>query len=376
MTVLANARIVTRTEVIEGAVVIEGETIAAVEPGRAAGDVDFAGDYLLPGLVDLHTDALEKHYIPRPGVQWNPAAAAMAHDAQMATSGITTVFDSLAFGTSFRRPERKAALAPLLQGLQEAADAGALRCDHFLHARCEVTDPETIPVLKPYLDDPRLRFMSLMNHAPGQRQSPDIEVYRQRHMADMNMSAEEMDKHVAELLWRAAELAPQIRTDLVEIGHGLGIPMASHDDETPEHVAEAASEGQVLSEFPTTMAAAFASHELGLVNLMGGPNAVRGGSNYGNISARMLAEEGLLDVLASDYVPASLMHAVFVLGGEAGLTDLATSTGWASIKAAEAAGLSDRGAIEAGLRADLVRVQVASGVPVVRETDVAGQRVA
>ena len=90
MTVLANARIVTRTEVIEGAVVIEGETIAAVEPGRAAGDVDFAGDYLLPGLVDLHTDALEKHYIPRPGVQWNPAAAAMAHDAQMATSGITT----------------------------------------------------------------------------------------------------------------------------------------------------------------------------------------------------------------------------------------------------------------------------------------------
>ena len=192
----------------------------------------------------------------------------------------------------------------------------------------------------------------------------------------MNMSAEEMDKHVAELLWRAAELAPQIRTDLVEIGHGLGIPMASHDDETPEHVAEAASEGQVLSEFPTTMAAAFASHELGLVNLMGGPNAVRGGSNYGNISARMLAEEGLLDVLASDYVPASLMHAVFVLGGEAGLTDLATSTGWASIKAAEAAGLSDRGAIEAGLRADLVRVQVASGVPVVRETYVAGQRVA
>jgi len=376
MTVLANAKIVLPGAIVEGAIRLNGAEIAAIEPGRTTGDVDCGGDYLLSGLIDLHTDAIEKHYQPRPSVKWDPMASAIAHDAQIATSGITTVFDALPFGTSYRNIERAASLGPLLQGLDDAERAGALRVDHFLHARCEVTDPDTIGLLEPYLGHPRLRFLSLMDHAPGQRQSPDIAIYRERHMASMNLSDAEMDSHIAAILHRSEVLAPDIRAQLVAIASEHSLPLSSHDDETVAHVEQAASEGMVLSEFPTTMAAAEAARRLGLVNLMGGPNVVRGGSTYGNVSAKALAEASLLDVLASDYVPASLLPAVFALGGQGGVIDLPTAVSWATSAPAKAAGLTDRGRIEAGLRADLIRVRLAGKTPMVLATYSAGERVA
>lgn len=376
MTVLANAQIVLPDRIVAGAVRLKRGEIAAIEPGRTEGDVDCGGDYLLPGLIDLHTDAIEKHYRPRPGVEWEAAAAAMAHDAQMATAGITTVFDALPFGTSYRNVERAASLAPLLEGLAAAERAGVLRAQHFLHARCEVTDPDTIGLLEPWLGDPRLRFMSLMDHAPGQRQSPDIAVYRERHMAVMNLTEAEMDAHIAAIRHRSEVLAPGIRTKLVKLAGEYGIPLSSHDDETVAHVEQAAAESMVLSEFPTTLAAAEAAHRLGLLNLMGGPNVVRGASNYGNVSALELARAGLLDVLASDYVPAALLHAVFILGGPDGAVTLPQAVAWATSAPAQAAGLPDRGAIRDGLRADLIRVRLTDGVPSVRAAFVAGERVA
>jgi alpha-D-ribose 1-methylphosphonate 5-triphosphate diphosphatase len=167
------------TAVVSGAVTLDGGLITAIEPGRIRGDYDLDGGYVLPGLVDLHTDATEKHYAPRPGIAWNAVAAALAHDAQITTSGITTVFDALPFGTSYGKLDRKEALGPLLEGLRLAEEAGALRCHHFLHARCEVTDPDSVGLVEPYLNDPRLRFFSLMDHTPGQGQSPDVARYRE-----------------------------------------------------------------------------------------------------------------------------------------------------------------------------------------------------
>ena len=375
MTVLANAKIVTASEIIEGAVRIEAGEIAAIEPGRTTGDVDCGGNYLLPGLVDLHTDSIEKHYEPRPSIHWNPMAAAVAHDAQIAASGITTVFDALPFGTSYRKIERKAALGPLLSGLADAEKAGVLRAQHFLHARCEVTDPDTISILEPYLGDPRLRFITLMDHAPGHRQSPDVLVYRQRHLASQRLTEDQVDDHIESLLLRSKELGPNIRADLVRLGHEHGIPMGSHDDETVAHVEHAARERLVLSEFPTSMAAAEKAREKGLLNLMGGPNVVRGGSSYGNVSATELAQAGLLDILASDYVPASMLHAVFLLARPGGAVDLPTAAGWATSAPARASGLTDRGEIALGKRADLILVQLAGEVPVVRATYTGGQRV-
>lgn len=375
MTVLANAKIVTPSEVIEGAVTLNNGEILAIEPGRAAGDVDCGGNFLLPGLIDLHTDSIEKHYEPRPGIHWNPMAAAVAHDAQIAASGITTVFDALPFGTSYRKIERGAALGPLLAGLAAAEKAGVLRVQHFLHARCEVTDPDTVEILEPYLGDSRLRFITLMDHAPGHRQSPDILDYRRRHLATQRLTEEQMDEHIESLIERSKVLAPKIRADLVRLGHEHAIPMGSHDDETVEHVEQAASENLAISEFPTTLAAAKQAKSRGLLNLMGGPNVVRGGSSYGNVSAADMAEAGLLDILASDYVPASMLHAVFLLGGPCGAVDLPTATRWATSAPAETAGLLDRGEIARGKRADLILVQLAGDVPVVRATYVAGTRV-
>jgi alpha-D-ribose 1-methylphosphonate 5-triphosphate diphosphatase len=286
------------------------------------------------------------------------------------------VFDALPFGTSYGKLDRKEALGPLLEGLRLAEEAGALRCHHFLHARCEVTDPDSVGLVEPYLNDPRLRFFSLMDHTPGQGQSPDVARYRESHKASMGLSEAEIDRHIEDISDRSRKLAPEIRATLVKFGRDRGIPMGSHDDETVEHVARAVSEGMVLSEFPTTMATAKAAHDSGLVNLMGGPNVVRGGSNYGNVSAAALAEAGLLDILASDYVPASLLHAVFVLGGEGGSVDLPSAVAWATSAPATAVGLTDRGSIALGQRADLVHVQLAHRVPVVRATYVGGRRVA
>jgi alpha-D-ribose 1-methylphosphonate 5-triphosphate diphosphatase len=339
------------------------------------GDVDCGGAYLLPGLVDLHTDAVEKYFEPRPGIFWNPLAAAVAHDAQVAASGITTVFDALPFGTSYRKIERKTALGPILDGLAEAAKAGVLRAEHFLHARCEVTDPDTIGILEPYLTDPRLRFITLMDHAPGHRQSPDVLEYRRRHLASQRLTEAQMDEHIDSLLQRSQELGPRIRADLVRLGHEHGIPMGSHDDETVAHVDLSASEGLAISEFPTSMAAAQRARACGLANLMGGPNVVRGGSSYGNVSALDLAKAGLLDLLASDYVPASMLHAVFLLAGAGGAVGLPEAVGWASAAPAAVAGLHDRGEVAPGKRADLILVQLAGEVPVVRATYVAGGRV-
>ena len=375
MTVLANARIVTPTAVVKGAVRLDGNDIAGVEPGRVAGDIDCGGNFLLPGLVDLHTDAVEKYFEPRPGIFWNPLAAAVAHDAQVAASGITTVFDALPFGTSYRKIERKTALEPILGGLAEAAKAGVLRAEHFLHARCEVTDPDTVGILAPYLTDPRLRFITLMDHAPGHRQSPDILEYRRRHLASQRLTEAQMDDHIDSLIRRSKEVAPQVRAELVRLGQAHGIPMGSHDDETAAHVELSATENLAISEFPTSLAAAERARALGLLNLMGGPNVVRGGSSYGNVSARDLAEAGLLDLLASDYVPASMLHAVFLLGGEGGVADLPAVVHWASAAPAAAAGLDDRGEIAPGKRADLIQVRLANGVPVVQATYVAGRRV-
>ncbi len=260
-------------------------------------------------------------------------------------------------------------------GWRRPAKAGALRAEHFLHARCEVTDPDTIDILAPYLTDPRLRFITLMDHAPGHRQSPDVLEYRRRHLDSQRLTEAQMDEHIDSLLQRSKELAPQIRAKLVRLGHLHGIPIGSHDDETVEHVELSASEKLAISEFPTSLAAAERAKACGLLNLMGGPNVVRGGSSYGNVSALELAKAGLLDLLASDYVPASMLHAVFMLAADNDSANLPEVVRWASAAPAAVAGLPDRDEIVPGKRADLIVVRLAGQVPVVQATYVAGRRV-
>lgn len=375
--ILTNANIVLADQVIAGSLQIVDGIIATIdEQPRPGAGSDLEGDYLIPGLIDLHTDNLERHYQPRGGVFWDPISAVIAHDTQIIGSGITTVFDSLTVGVIQGWDRRAEMVDTLSKALVTAQAGGMVRADHRLHLRCEVTHPHIVSILDGYLDHPLLAFMSLMDHAPGDRQSPDIDSWRKFHLKYFNFDEKALDRYQDELQQNSKTLAPHHRRKLGEIALARRIPLASHDDATPAHIEEAADLAAVLTEFPTTVRAAGAARQHGLQVLMGSPNLVRGGSHSGNVAAGDLAASGQLDILSSDYIPGSLLPAAFKLTEEATGIDLAGAMRTVTLAPAKAAGLDDRGEIAAGKRADLVRVRMVEGRPIIRAVWRAGERVA
>ncbi|MEP9378071.1 alpha-D-ribose 1-methylphosphonate 5-triphosphate diphosphatase [Aquabacter sp. CN5-332] len=376
-TILANARLVLADDMRAGHVRMVDGRIAEVGAGAVpSGAEDLGGDYLLPGLVELHTDHVEGHLIPRPKVRWNPLAAIFAHDAQVAASGITTVFDSLRVW-----PDKRAVGidgdAPLLAGaLAEAKAANALRADHLIHLRCEVATDTVVEDAEALMDQHEVRLVSLMDHTPGQRQFLSVDIFRSYYMKKSGISEAEMDVIVSTRLDFHQRYARDNRARLVKAAHARGIVLASHDDGTKAHVDEAIDDGVAIAEFPTTEEAARLSHRAGIRVLMGAPNLVRGGSHTGNVSAEALAGAGLLDILSSDYVPSSLLWAAFDLNRRNPAIALPETVRMVSRTPAMAAGLDDRGEIAPGKRADLIQVALAGDMPVVKAVWREGRRVA
>lgn len=377
-TIFSNGRIVTGNSVMDGAVAVRGTHIHSVDAGAAASSmqVDLEGDYLLPGFVELHTDHLEGHYIPRPGVYWPAVNAIIAHDAQITASGITTVFDALRVG-SFDREEDsiRSSAHVLATALAEARGQNMLRAEHFIHLRCELPCSDTADSTRAMLEHEGVRLISVMDHTPGERQFVSIDKFRAYYLGKGLMGREELEAFIVERRALNLQYSAINRRRIVEMAHAANIAVASHDDATPDHVDEAVADGVAIAEFPTTAAASAAAHEAGLAVMMGAPNLVRGGSHSGNISARDVALGGHLDILSSDYVPGSLLQAVFRLPQEAEVISLAAAVAMVSRNPSRAAGLLDRGEIAAGKRADLIQVRVSGGIPHVRRVWRAGERV-
>ncbi len=377
-TVFANARLVLPGEVLHGHLVVRDGLIAAIDTGAVpVGAIDLGGDYLLPGLVELHTDHVETHLFPRPRVKWNALAAVLAYDAQIATSGITTVFDSLRVWPDTRAVGVDGDAAELAATLKTAGAQGLLRAEHFIHLRCEVAADGVVEDAQALMEAGEVRLVSLMDHTPGQRQFLTVHHFRSYYMKKSGITEEEMDVIVAARLEAHANHARPNRARLVEMSRARGIVLASHDDATEAHVAEAVADGVAIAEFPTTVEAAAGSHAAGIRVLMGAPNVVRGGSHAGNVAAHDLARAGVLDILSSDYVPASLLMAAFALAGaEEGAMSLPEAVRLVSANPAAAVGLADRGRLAPGLRADLLQVSPIASLPAVRRVWRAGERVA
>ena len=375
-TILTNARIVLADAVVDGTVLLRDGLIADVSEGSSAQGEDMEGDYLIPGLVELHTDHLEGHYAPRPKVRWNPVAAVLAHDAQVATAGITTVFDALRVGLGTDSEIGIADMRKLADAIDDSVVQDRLRADHFIHLRCEVSAPDCLEGFSYFENDPRLRMASLMDHAPGQRQFARIESYAMYYMGKLKMSEEAFRAFCAARIADSELNSAPNRSAISQACRARGIVLASHDDATIAHVEDAVASGIKVAEFPTTTEAARASRQAGLGVLMGAPNVVRGGSHSGNVSARELAELGLLDILSSDYIPFSLIQSAFFLGEAVEAISLPEAVAMVSKTPAETVGLTDRGAIEPGRRADLVRVRLDGHIPVVRTVWRQGRRVA
>jgi alpha-D-ribose 1-methylphosphonate 5-triphosphate diphosphatase len=376
-TVLTNARLVLDDEVVHGSVVMEGERIIAVDQGGSGlpGAVDLEGDYLLPGLVELHTDNLEKHFTPRPGVKWPQMPAIFAHDAAIAGAGITTVFNAVATGDVLERSGRVERFGEMAASIRRAADSGLTRAEHLMHIRCELAYELTLENFHRMLGEPLLRLVSVMDHSPGQRQFANIDKYREYYQGKYHLGEDEIQALVDRQTDVSQRVGRQQREAIAGLCREHGLALASHDDATVDHVREAVGDGVSIAEFPTTIEAARASREHGLHVLMGAPNVVRGFSHSGNVSARDLADGGLLDTLSSDYVPNSLLHAAFILEHHIGHIGLPQAIAMVSRNPAHAAGLHDRGRVAEGLRADLVQVKLLLETPVVRQVWRAGQRV-
>lgn len=355
-----NARMVLPSEVVEGSLAAHDGFISSINSGStsANGVLDLEGDYLFPGLVEMHTDNFERHLMPRPKVHWAELPALVAHDAEIAAAGITTVFDALGVGEADTESLRGSAWGSVLKTLDMCTAQGLLRADHHIHVRCELPAPNTVELFAPFIGHSRLSLISLMDHTPGQRQWEDIEQARVYYTGKKGWSQDKFERQVAQAHTLQAQYAQPHRQYFVDYCKQHGMALASHDDTTVAHVQQAHAEGASMAEFPTTVVAAREAHALGLRTVMGGPNMVRGGSHSGNVAAAELGRLGLLDILSSDYVPGSMLSGAMRLVQD-GIMTLPQAVATVTRAPALATGLPDRGALVTGLRADLIQVHMA-----------------
>ena len=350
---LSDFRVVLPEGVLErGSVRIEAGRVAEIREGPVAGGFDGRRLLLLPGLIDLHGDMIEREVEPRPGVRMPTELALRDLDRRLAAAGVTTAHAAV----SFHRGDGAGGLrsAEHSEGLLRALKAmrPALGVDHRVHARFEVTFPDALATVERLVADGVVDLVSLTDHTPGQGQYRDVE----RHVAAVARTqglpeAEARDRVRRRMERGAADLLGTMRA-LAELCAERGLRLASHDDDTADKVALMAGLGATISEFPVTLEAARAARTRGMAVAMGAPNALRGGSYSGNLSAREAHAEGLLDVLAADYHPSAILPAALALAG-ADADRLAGAMRLATANPAAAMGLPDRGRIEPGLRADL-----------------------
>jgi alpha-D-ribose 1-methylphosphonate 5-triphosphate diphosphatase len=374
--ILTNARLVLPDRMEEGTLVVRDGRIMEVSPGRSTvpGALDLEGDYVIPGVVDVHTDNLERQILPRSMARWPSVSAFLSHDSQTAVAGVTTVLDALCLGDLGFDESRLQTARDGVRDMDALTAAGVLKSEHLLHLRCELPARDMLPMLEDYHGHPLLRMVSLMDHTPGVGQYADAARYRAMRVKGGN-SPEAVERRIAELTAQRELVSAPNRRALLSMFEGRNVPLAFHDDWDPAVVAQNAADGIRISEFPVNVEAAQAARAHGMAVIVGAPNLVRGGSHSGNVSAADLARRGLVDIIASDYVPPAMIEAAWKLVPEAGLS-LPAAVATITANPARALGLTDRGSLAPGLRADLVRVRAFGAMPVVQAVWRNGARIA
>jgi alpha-D-ribose 1-methylphosphonate 5-triphosphate diphosphatase len=354
---LSNFTIVLPDEVVSnGSVRIEDGVIAEIRPEAVAGGViDGGGRLLMPGFVDLHGDMIEREIAPRPNAMMPINFGIHELDKKLAAHGVTTAFAAVSFATEsvYGHVRSLETTAAIIEGITSLRDD--LLIDHRVHARYEITNLGAAPALEKLLNAGHVDMVSLTDHTPGQGQYNNIQSYilsiAERRAVSQEMAAEMVAKRIA--MRNNPDIDIKLK-HIVDLSLRHGLSLASHDDDSAEKVAEMHDLGVTISEFPVTLAAAEEARRRDLWTLMGAPNALRGQSMSGNLSALDAASAGLLTVIAADYHPAAFVPGIFKIADQ---TNLPTAVAMATRNAARSAGLLDRGEIAVGQRADLVVVE-------------------
>lgn len=358
---LTHTDVVLENEILrDAAVLIEDSIIAAINPVQVSGaeEINLRGQTLIPGMIDLHCDALEKEVEPRPNVHFPLDFACAQADKRNAAAGVTTVFHALSFANHELGVRNNAFAADIARAVH-AWQSHAL-VDNRVHCRYEVTDSTAPPILLELMQNGDMQLFSVMDHSPGQGQFKDIAAFRNYLARTYKKSDVELDALLAEKAAQSESAMQRIEV-LVEAARGHGICVASHDDDTPEKVHTVHGLGVSISEFPINLAAAQAAKANGMHTIFGAPNILRGISQSGSMRALDAVKSNVADCLCADYAPAALIVAVFRLPELAGIS-LADAVRLVTINPARAAGLVDRGSIAVGKRADLVSVAHINGL--------------
>ncbi|GAA0927269.1 alpha-D-ribose 1-methylphosphonate 5-triphosphate diphosphatase [Pseudonocardia zijingensis] len=369
--VLGHVRAVLPDRVLDDArVAVRDGRIAEVgpHPAGAGADVDGGGAFCLPGLVDVHSDGLERERVPRPGAEVPWRFALLSFEGKLRAAGITTVFH----GAAFEQGEgslKVRSVEAALELCRQVAGRGDGPVEHRVLHRLDVRSAEGLAALRTRLaglDAPAV--VSHEDHTPGQGQYADRTYYERYLMATRGISADEARAQV-DAFAAAREANRDVREEalafLGERARAGAVWLLGHDPASAAEIAALAGRGGAVAEFPTTVEAARAARERGMPVVMGAPNALRGSSHSGNASARELVARGLVTALASDYLPSGLLAAAFLLAAD-GVTTLPAAVGMVTGGAARAVDLPDRGTLAPGARADLVLAEAGQPWPVVR----------
>lgn len=374
--VYTNYRLQLPNQEVIGTLVVKNGIITDIQPGRVSHGEDGEGNYLIPGFIELHTDNLERCMSPRPGIRWPLEAAAVYHDRDLASAGVTTVCDAISIGDIAPNSPRLKDFAPMIDTINQGLRRESFSVDHRIHLRCELSYEKVYEIIENFIDNPLLSLISLMDHTPGQRQFIRLDKFKEYYMGKHGVKADQIDYFIQYRLQQQQIYADKNRQMLVELCQAKGISLASHDDATIEHVEEAVKNKIVLSEFPTTVEAAKAAHNRGLQVLMGSPNLVLGGSHSGNVSAMDLVLLDLVDVISSDYAPQSLLQSIFLIAEKTGKPIYETMRLITSNPAKVIQLDHDRGSLEVGKRADFITVIDDGVVPRITSVFSKGRRVA
>jgi alpha-D-ribose 1-methylphosphonate 5-triphosphate diphosphatase len=362
------------------AVIIREDRILAVLPmdSLESGDrndsgmrrFDARGGYVLPGFIDIHSDYIEGILQPRPTTLMDFETGLREAEKQLLGHGVTTIYHSLSMmnvegikggRSGFRSRENFERLALLIQDFHR----GCHLIRHRLHARYDIYAADLYDYVARILVEGKVHELSFMDHTPGQGQYRNLELYA-RSTAGWDVEGDLPLAEKLAILQNRSRVSGEKLKRLAALAKKQGIPLASHDDDNPEKVLFMKNEyGAAISEFPVELAVARKARDEGLMVVMGAPNVMIGGSHSGNLSALEAIREGCADILCSDYYPASLLHAAFMLE-EKGIIPLTEAVRMLTLNPARAMGIdADYGSVEAGKKADLLIVRKLQGRPLV-----------